>query len=119
MESSNEEQWRELSERILTDIKEWRGSHPRATLAEIEDEVHRRMGQLEAQVIQDAAQASPSQHWSGKRTHERPSCPVCHTPLHARGKRERTLQARGGHHITLSREYGTGPNCGTGLFPPG
>lgn len=59
MESSNEEQWRELSERILTDIKEWRGSHPRATLAEIEDEVHRRMGQLEAQVIQDAARRVP------------------------------------------------------------
>jgi hypothetical protein len=77
------------------------------------------MSRLEAQVLQDTAQESKSRAWSGTRTQERPNCPVCRTPLHARGKRQRRLQGVGGHAITLSREYGTGPNCGTGLFPPG
>lgn len=40
MDQTPEEQWRELSERILTEISEWRRSHPKATFREIEDEVH-------------------------------------------------------------------------------
>ncbi|GCE10943.1 hypothetical protein KTT_29850 [Tengunoibacter tsumagoiensis] len=119
MKEPNEEQWQELSTRILTDIREWRRSHPKATLAEIEEEVHRRMSQLEAQVIEDTAHTSAFQCWSGKPAHERPCCPICRTPLQTRGKHMRTLQAAGGHDITLKREYGTCPTCGTGLFPPG
>ena len=118
MDLTPEEHWRELSERILTEISEWRRSHPKATLREIEDEVHLRMSRLEAQLIQDTAQQSPSRSWSGTSTQERPTCPVCRTPLHARGKRARKPQAVGGHEVTLSREYGTCPSCGTGLFPP-
>lgn len=118
MAQTNEEQWRELSEKILTDITEWRRSHPKATLREIEDEVHARMSRLEAQLIQDTAQQSQSRTWGGTSPQERPTCPVCPTPLQARGKRQRKLQGAGGQEITLSRDYGTCPNCGTGLFPP-
>jgi RNA polymerase subunit RPABC4/transcription elongation factor Spt4 len=119
MDQTPEDHWRELSEHILTDMKEWRRSHPKATLREIEDEVHARMSRLEAQLIQDTAQESKNRAWSGASVQERPACPVCHSPLQARGKRQRKLQACGGQEITLSREYGTCPNCGTGLFPPG
>jgi hypothetical protein len=118
MEKASEEHWRELSENILTDVKEWRRSHPKATFREIEDEVHARLSRLEAQMIQDTAQESPSRAWSGRSQQERPTCPVCQAPLQARGKRERTLQGGGGQEMTLSREYGTCPNCQTGLFPP-
>lgn len=86
-------------------------------MREIEDEIHARMSRLEAQLIQDTAQASKSRTWSGASPQERPTCPVCGTPLHARGKRARKLQAAGGQEVTLKREYGTCPNCGTGLFP--
>src|SRR5215471_5874821 len=118
MDQTSEEPWRELSERILTEISEWRRSHPKATLREIEDEGHTRMSRLEAQLIQDTAQQSTSRSWSGASAHERPTCPVCQTPLHARGQRQRKLQGAAGPEVTLSREYGTCPNCGTGLFPP-
>jgi hypothetical protein len=118
MDKPLEDHWRELSERILTDITEWRRDHPKATFREIEDEVHRRMSRLEAQLIQDTAQQSTSRAWSGASPQERPTCPVCDTPLHARGKRRRTLQGAGGQEVTLNREYGTCPTCGTGLFPP-
>ena len=113
-----EQNWQQLSEQILTDIKQWRRTHPRATLREIEEEVHRRMSRLEAQVIQDAAQESERADWSGAPSEQRPICPVCKTPLHARGNRSRHLQAAGGQAISLTRSYGTCPRCGTGLFPP-
>ena len=51
MDQTPEEHWRDLSERILTEISEWRRSHPKATFREIEDEVHTRMSRLEAQLI--------------------------------------------------------------------
>ena len=119
MDKTPEEHWRDLSEQILTDITEWRRSHPKATFREIEDEVHMRMSRLEAQLIQDTAQQSQSRAWSGASPQERPTCPVCGAPLHVRGKRQRKLQGAGGQEVTLNREYGTCPNCGTGLFPPG
>jgi|SRR5579871_2827162 len=118
MEKRTEDQWRELSEQILTDVTEWRRSHPKATLREIEKEVHQRISRLEAQLVQDTAQQSKNRAWSGTAPHERPTCPVCQTPLSARGKQKRTLQGAGGRDIILSREYGTCPKCGTGLFPP-
>jgi hypothetical protein len=113
-----DQDWQSLSEQILTDIKEWRRAHPKATFREIEDEVHERMSRLEAQVLQDTAQESLSREWSGASEQERPKCPICSTPLQARGKRSRSLQAAGGQEVTLSRSYGTCPVCGVGLFPP-
>lgn len=119
MEKRSKEDWQELSEAILTDIKEWRKAHPKATLREIEDEVHSRMSKLEAQVIEDTAQQSKSRVWSGTSKDERPTCPLCQSPLQSRGKRQRRLQGVGGQEVRLSREYGTCPQCGIGLFPPG
>jgi hypothetical protein len=119
MDEEMDQAWRSMSEQILTDIKEWRRAHPKATFREIEDEVHKRMSRLEGQVLQDTAQASRSRDWSGASEQERPPCPMCRTPLQARGKRLRRLQAAGGQDVTLSRSYGTCPVCGVGLFPPG
>jgi len=114
-----DQDWHRVSEQILTDIKEWRRGHPKATFREIEDEVHARMSRLEAQILQDTAQASSSREWSRGSEQERPLCPICSTPLQARGTRSRSLQGAGGQDVTLSRSYGTCPVCGVGLFPPG
>ena len=119
MDQEMDQGWQKLSEEILTDIKEWRRVHPKATFREIEQEVHERMSRLEAQVLQDTAQASSRREWSGASEQERPVCPICSTPLQARGKRSRSLQGAGGQEVTLSRSYGTCPVCGVGLFPPG
>jgi RNase P subunit RPR2 len=111
--------WLKKSEEILTEIKEWRRAHPKATFVEIEDEVHQRLMQLEAQVLQDAAEASSSRDWARAAQEERPQCPTCTVPLQARGKQQRTLQGNGGQSVTLSRVYGTCPACGERFFPPG
>ena len=118
MNTESDHAWHQLSNQILTDIKAWRRAHPKATLREIEEEVHSRLSRLEAQVIQDAAQESEHRAWSRAAPSERPSCPVCGTPLNTRGQQTRHLQAAGGQTISLTRSYGTCPTCGTGLFPP-
>jgi hypothetical protein len=115
----DEQAWREKSVEILTDIKEWRRAHPKATFVEIEDEVHRRMMQLEAQILQDAAEASTSREWGKTSGQQAALCSTCAVPLQARGKHKRTLQGNGGQQVILSRTYGTCPTCGQSLFPPG
>src|SRR5215469_11177145 len=115
----DEQVWLTKSAVILTDIKEWRQVHPRATYVEIEDEIHRRLMQLEARLIERAVQQSPSREWGRGSEQETVVCPTCATPLQARGKHKRTLQGNGGESVTLSRTYGICPTCGTGLFPPG
>ena len=115
----DEQALRQMSVEILTDLKEWRRAHPRATYVEIEDEVHKRMMQLEAKLIEGAVEESPSREWGRGSEHEAALCPKCATPLQARGKQKRTLQGNGGQSVILSRTYGTCPKCGEGLFPPG
>jgi RNase P subunit RPR2 len=114
----DEQALRQLSTEILTDIKEWRTANPRATYVQIEDEVHKRLMQLEARLIENAVEQSPSQEWGRESEHEAALCPQCAIPLQARGKQKRTLQGNGGENVTLSRTYGTCPECGESLFPP-
>ena len=114
----DEQTWQQMSMEILTDVKEWRKVNPRATYVQIEEEVHKRMMQLEARLIQEAAEESPSREWGRGSKHEAPLCPECARPLQARGKQKRTLQGNGGQNVTISRTYGTCPKCGAGLFPP-
>src|ERR1700730_10880922 len=102
----DEHAWQQKSAAILTDIKAWRRAHPKATFVEIEDEVHRHLMQLEAQVLQDAAQASESREWGRTAGQVAPVCPTCAVPLEARGKRQRTLQGNGGESVQLERTYG-------------
>lgn len=114
----DEQALRKMSIEILTEIKEWRRAHPRATYVQIEDEVHTRMMQLEAQIIEGAVQESPSREWGRGSGHEAALCPKCAIPLQARGTHQRTLQGNGGQSVTLSRTYGTCPMCRESLFPP-
>jgi hypothetical protein len=68
--------WLTRGAKILSEVKEWRKAHPKATFVEIEDEVHRRMMQLEAQLLQDAAQESASRTWGKETGGEAPRCPA-------------------------------------------
>lgn len=114
----DEQAWLRKGGATLTDMKEWRRAHPKATFVEIEDEVHRRMMELEAQVLQDAAQASESREWGKSPGQSAPVCPTCAVPLQARGQRQRILQGNGGQSVTLCRTYGTCPACHQSFFPP-
>jgi hypothetical protein len=118
MNEAMDRAWQELSEEVLAGIKEWRLAPPKATLREIEQVIHERVSRLEARLLQDVALARSAGEWSEVSESERPSCPVCQTPLQARGKYTRRLQTAGGQDIRLTRSYGTCPTCGVGLFPP-
>jgi RNase P subunit RPR2 len=117
MDEAMEKRWRELSEEVLSGMKEWRLVHPEATFSEIEEAVHTRISRLEAQMVQETALTSKKTDWAAP-GEKRPTCPNCGTPLQARGKRKRELQSRGGQTISLIRSYGTCPTCGMGFFPP-
>jgi hypothetical protein len=118
-EAMDEQAWLHKSQEILRDMKEWRRAHPKATFVEIEDEIHKRMMQLEAQMFQEAAQDSSSREWGPASAEDHPHCPKCHVPLQARGKHQRTLQGNRGQSVTLHRTYGTCPRCGESFFPSG
>lgn len=118
MDEEKDKRWRELSEEVLSGMKEWRLAHPDATFREIEDAVHMRMSRMEAQLLQETALTSKQADWAKEPKEQRPTCPNCGTPLQPRGKRKRDLQSRGGETIRLERTYGTCPQCGMGVFPP-
>jgi RNase P subunit RPR2 len=111
--------WRQLAEEALTGMSQWRWEHPKATLSEIEAALDERLRRRRAQVLQDTALASSAAHFQQMAAQERPVCPKCQTPLVTRGPSTRRLQTEGGGELALSREYGTCPRCGEGLFPPG
>ena len=117
-DEQTQQDWQALSEDIVAGLWEWRLQHPKATLAEIEAAVDTRLARLRAKLLQEAALASPAADWSTGPTADRPLCPTCQTPLAARGKQPRRLQAAGGRDVVLERTYGVCPTCGGGVFPP-
>jgi ribosomal protein S27AE len=100
-------------------MNQWRQAHPKATLREIEEAVDVQMNQLRAQLIQEIVQMGEVREWSEAPQEERPRCERCGTVLVARGKQTRWLQTNGGEAVKLERSYGTCPECGQGIFPPG
>ena len=110
--------WEELSNQVLTGLKEWRLQHPKATLREIEAALDERLADLRARMLQDMALASGAADWVEAKAEERPVCPKCGGRLVSRGQGKRSLQTHGGKEIKLERSYGVCPACKTGLFPP-
>lgn len=100
-------------------MTQWRQAHPRASLREIEEAVDAQMNQLRAQLIQEVVQMGEAGDWSEAPPEGRPSCERCGVLLVSRGKQRRFLQTNGGEAVKLERSYGTCPDCGQGLFPPG
>jgi hypothetical protein len=111
--------WHILSMEILTGMQEWRHTHPRATLREMETEVDARWARLRAQLLSDLAQHSPAAAWAECPVAEHPRCPQCDVPLDPRGTHTRHLQTHGGRALALARSYGVCPSCQDGFFPLG
>lgn len=110
--------WEELGEDAISGMLDWRLQHPRATLAEIETELDRRLARLRAKMLQDAAMASAAADWNDQPSEAQPVCPSCGQGLVSGGKRQRRLQTQGDQEIVLERSYGVCPACGEKLFPP-
>ena len=116
MADDQDQAWRAISEDIVTGVWEWRLQHPTATLAEIAAAVDTRR----APARHPAASGRPRcrRRCLGHRPHGRTShLPLCQTPLGARGKQPRRLQAAGGRDLVRDRTSGVSPTGGGGRFP--
>ena len=117
--SEIDERWRELAEEAFAGMKEWRLTHPKAKLSEIEAALDERLARVRARMLEDAAQLSAAADIAGARDAERPRCPECGEVLKDQGQDGRELATAGNQTITLRRSYGLCPRCGARLFPPG
>lgn len=115
----NEALWHQLTQEVMTGMREWRLQHPKATLRKIETELDARLHRMRACMLEDLALASSAADWAATPPAQQPTCPDCGAPLRLRGANTRTLQTHGGEALTLTRQYGSCPACGAGLFPPG
>jgi hypothetical protein len=111
--------WQKLSEELLSEMREWRLEHPRATFSEMESKLDEQLDRQRAQMLEDLALASEVADLSVLPPEARPKCPECGSPLQPRGKQERHLQTEGDEQITLRRSYGVCPTCKVGFFPSG
>jgi YgiT-type zinc finger domain-containing protein len=94
----------------------WHAAHPDASFEEIEAAVEEQVSRLRTRLLGERVAAVAAQEPSES---PRPACPACGTPLQRRGRRARTLTARGGGTLRVERPYYACPACGSGLFPPG
>lgn len=114
-----EARWRQLTEEVMTGMKEWRLAHPKATFKEIEAALDERLAKVRARMLQDVALASAAADLKAAGVEERAVCPKCDRPLEDQGQEKRTLTTHYNQRIELTRSYGLCPACGTRLFPPG
>lgn len=114
-----EARWRELTEEVMTGVKDWRVQHPKATFQEIEAVVDEGLAGVRARMLQDAALASAATDVSAATQNERPRCPKCGNVMEARGQDTRELTTNYNKTINLKRSYAFCPVCKTGFFPPG
>lgn len=114
-----EARWQQLTEEVMTGIKEWRIQHPKATFREIEEALDERLAKARARMLQDVALASAAADVTNAKPDERPCCSKCGHRLEVRGQKTRQLTTNYNQPITLKRSYTVCPVCGTGLFPPG
>ena len=115
---AEEGRWSKQIEAVVSGMRRWREEHPRATFREIEEALDARLDPLRAQMLADAATASPAARFTDGES-ERPSCSQCGGQVIGRGRRRRSLTTRGDASVKLEREYGTCASCGRGVFPPG
>ncbi len=126
--SSFAQQWADLSEEVLSGMRDWRVQHPQATFQEIETELDRRLARVRARMLEHVAQQSQATTWSGAKQEAveppevgpgaGPRCAQCRTPLEPRGRKTRRLRTQGDQELLRQRESGVCPQCGRGLFPP-
>jgi hypothetical protein len=111
--------WEKLAREVLSGMKEWRVQHPKATFAEIEEEIDERVNDMRAKMLEDAIHWSEGVDLAAEQNGKRIACKQCGRLLQDRGKQSRTLTTQGNKQIELQRSYGYCPTCREGFFPPG
>jgi YgiT-type zinc finger domain-containing protein len=100
----------EMMAGVRRTMEQWRGTHPHASFAEIEQAVEEQITQIRVQMLEQVVAAGPKQ--------EQPICPACGTTMVPRSQQTREITVQGDEAVHLDRSYAVCPSCGTGLFPP-
>lgn len=101
----------DLMAEVRSAMQNWRGTHPHATFAEIEEAVEEQITRIRVRMLEQVVGDGPRQ--------EQPLCRVCGTTMLPRSHAERQLTVQGDEAVQLRRPYAVCPSCGAGLFPPG
>jgi len=109
--------WHEIGARIFGEMDGWRREHPKATFAEIETAVEKRLDSLRAELIQQEIEIRARAEVAAGS--ERPTCATCGRVMQSRGTKERSVTVQGNRPVRIQRRYVVCPVCSTGLFPPG
>jgi hypothetical protein len=117
--SDFDRKWEEMSQEVITGMKEWRLQHPKATLSEIEQALDQRLANLRARMLEDLALASAAANPSADTDQQPLLCPHCDEPLESRGQKVRHLKTHHNQQLSLLRSYAVCPRCQVGFFPPG
>jgi hypothetical protein len=113
--TEQEARGQQLSEEVMTGLRDWRAAHPRAPFAEREAVGDERLNRMRARMLKDLAWASAAA--SAAQTPG--ACPEGGQALQRRGPQTRTLTVQGDQPVHWRRRCAVCPACGTGLFPPG
>jgi hypothetical protein len=114
-----EARWQQLTEEVITGMKEWRLAHPKATFKEIEMALDEKLAKVRGRMLQDVALASRATDLRAGAAGAPQGCPRCGHPLEHQGEEERSLTTHYEQTIRLKRSYASCPICGTRVFPPG
>ena len=109
--------WHALSDEVITQMKEWRMQHPRATFQEIETALDERLARLRVRLLEDAALVSRAADLTTATEEERPGCPECGTRMELRGHPTRELLTNHDQTIELKRRDAVCPQGHGGIFP--
>jgi YgiT-type zinc finger domain-containing protein len=101
----------ELMAEVRSAMAQWRGTHPHATFAEIEQAVEEQIVRIRVAMLEQVVADGPK--------HEQVICHSCGTTMVRRSQAGRELTVQGDETVHLQRPYAVCPSCGTGLFPPG
>src|SRR5688500_17957524 len=103
-DAQQEQQWRTLSEAVMSGLQGWQAAPPRATFAEIEAVVDERLNGMRARMLENLALArAAAERAEGKA--ERSACPDCGQRMQGRGYQTRTVTVQGDQAVRLRRAY--------------
>jgi hypothetical protein len=108
------QRWQEQGEQAVASIVQWRVTHQKAKLAEIEQPVDEKINRLRDQLSGQGAQASAA---ANSEASQELVCEKCGQARHSGGRARQLWQTEGGHQAEVERTYVTCLKSGGGFFP--